>query len=289
MAITVPTKCYRQKDETVNVDSSGGKRLNYVLKGPYESLATLMDSLVTGEEIIKGWLADTWDLARHAGNIGVLTISCNVDAREEQDDGSMSTNSTIAEDETWSLRSVRNDVSILAYCGVSGGDENTMPRREIVESWQKEPDGELAARYVFMKTDGTEYQIEDGATKELIQKLEKGIDSVMRFYPMLTKTLTYLQMPKTVYENLACIDTPTLSAVSEAKKWHRPGNLEAIIAAHDWLKCQDDLTATPDGKFQRVQSWIGVLIINQGGTLIGWDKNLYGTGDERWSMPYLKK
>ena len=78
------------------------------------------------------------------------------------------------------------------------------------------------------------------------------------------------------------IDTPAVGTTEESAKIEKPGNLADIIAAHVWLKCQDDCVLTGDGKYQRIESWMGVL--SKDG---GWDENLYGNETmNRWPMPY---
>ena len=287
MAITVPTGCYRQPTESQGKDTEGNKTFQYVLKGPHLTLETLLDTLDKGDEIVPGWLMQAAQLSRNPGDLGTLTITCTEDDSVTDDETQQT--SQIALDETWSLRSVRNDMSILAYCGSGQGT----PCREWIEAWQKEPDGKLAAHNQFRLADDTVFTIdvasEDSATQnralstlDLIEKIRKGIDSVMRFYPMLTKTTTYANPPAKVYENLAHIDTPAVGTTATTKNLKKPGNLDAIIGAHAWLKCQDDCTQTGDGKYQRVESWMGILSADG-----GWDVNLYGGTGDRWPMPYI--
>lgn len=282
MAITIPSGCYRQPNEAEGVDAQGNETFSYVLKGPYGALQTLSNGLDKGDEIISGWLAQSWQLARNPGDTGTLTITCTPDDEETDDSGSEPVISQVALEETWQLKSCRNDVSILAYCG--RGESN--PSREFIEAWAKEPDGELAAAGFYRKPDGTIFPPDDGswtstrwtASLEVIEKMRKGIESVMRFYPMLVKTRVYSKPPATVYENLAYIDTPTISGTS--KKFEAPGNLSQIISSHEWLKCQDDCAKRADGKHERIEAWIGVLQTDG-----GWDQNLYGSTN-RWPMPY---
>ena len=282
MAITIPSGCYRQPNEAEGVDAQGNETFSYVLKGPHDALQTLSNGLDKGDEIISGWLAQSWQLARNPGDTGTLTITCTPDDEETDASGSSPVISQVALEETWQLKSCRNDVSILAYCG--SGASN--PSREHIEAWAKEPDGELAAAGSYRKPDGTIFPPDDGsatdtrwtASLEVIAKMRKGIESVMRFYPMLVKTRVFSKPPATVYENLAYIDTPTISGTS--KKFEAPGNLSQIISNHVWLKCQDDCAKRADGKFERIEAWIGVQRSDG-----GWDQNLYGSTN-RWPMPY---
>ena len=302
MAINIPSGCYRQPTETVGTDANGSETFAYVLKGPYSTLENLRKTLRPGMVIVNGWVMSSDHLARNPGNTGTLTITCAKDA-DESDETVPTENATKALDETWTLRSVRNDVSILAYCGP--GDDN--PCREWIEAWQKEPDGELARHPGFTKPDGTVFKFGGGdqqdanratATRDLLAKIRKGIESVMRFYPQLTRTRTYSKPPARVYENLSTIDKPSVGSEADfavtdeqgnettipanTNRLKKPGNLDEIIDAHSWLKCQDDCVETGDGKFQRIESWIGVVKSDG-----GWDENLYGDATmNRWEMPY---
>lgn len=283
MAITIPDGCFRQPSEEVGIDPQGMRTMTVVLKGPYESLDTLLKSLETGTEIVNGWHMVTASLT-HVNSAGLLTIPCSP---TEGTSGSGDATETHALTETWKLRSVRNDVSILGYCG--SGPSN--PCREWIEAWQKEPDGEVARIPGFRKNDGSIFKIDTAsesssiqnkavATTDLIAKIEKGIESVMRFYPMLIKVSTFTRPPKKVYEKCSYIDTPGFTTAANGKtKVTHPGNLSAIISAHEWLKCQDDVDQTADGNWTRTESWIGCLKSDG-----GWDADLYG--ESRWPMPY---
>lgn len=285
--MTLPNGCYRQPNESEGKDSSGNPTFTYVVKGPYATLSNLLSGLSKGDRIETGWIMSSASLARNPGNTGTLSITCTSESANSDGSEDEKATSDVALDETWTLKSVRNDVSILAYCGTGAFN----PCREWIEAWQKEPDGHVAAHPAFTKSDGTVFKFGGGdqaaegkatATRELIMKIKCGIESVMRFYPQITKTRTYTKPPTTVYERLAVIDTPSVGTTAESMKVEKPGNLADIIAAHVWLKCQDDCSLTGDGKYQRVESWIGVLSSDG-----GWDENLYGNETmNRWPMPY---
>lgn len=300
MAVTIPSGCYRQPTETTGVDNDGNRTLDYVLKGPYTSLETILKGLDAGDKVVKGWVMSSASLARNPGDLGTLTISCAPDPDDDDSSESSSQTSSKALKEVWTLRSVRNDVSILAYCGPSPSGN---PQRALIEAWQKEPDGELANDFKYTKPDGSVFEIDNEhykATRDLIQKIRKGCESVMRFYPQLTRTRTYSKPPSKVYENLSMIDVPKIGSATDfeeedeetggtktkkadTQRLLKPGNLGTIISDHVWLKCQDDCSQQSDGKFNRVESWIGILSADG-----GWDENLYGAdSSKRWPMPYL--
>ena len=271
MAIEIPNGCYRQTTESEEKDRQGIATRTVVVKGPYDAVSGLYAGVSKGSEIIDGYVMESSSLTR-SNSAGVATFDCIPVSAVE---GSLS--------EVWTLRSVRNDKSILAYCG--DGDDN--PSRALIEAWQKEPDGSVAMLPGFTKSDGSIFVIgtDDAgvkatATNDLLTKILKGIDSVMRFYPMLTKTRTYAKPPETVYEHLAEIDVPVVGEADKTTgKLFKPGNLDDIINGHTWVKCQDDVTLQADGKFVRTESWMGFA-----GESV--DVNLYGSGEQRWEMPY---
>ena len=271
MAIEIPNGCYRQTTESEEKDRQGIATRTVVVKGPYDAVSGLYAGVSKGSEIIDGYVMESSSLTR-SNSAGVATFVCIPVSAVE-----------VSLSEVWTLRSVRNDKSILAYCG--DGDDN--PSRALIEAWQKEPDGSVAMLPGFTKSDGSIFVIgtDDAgvkatATNDLLTKILKGIDSVMRFYPMLTKTRTYAKPPETVYEHLAEIDVPVVGEADKTTgKLFKPGNLDDIIKGHTWVKCQDDVTLQADGKFVRTESWMGFA-----GESV--DVNLYGSGEQRWEMPY---
>lgn len=277
MALTLPAGCYRQPTETDAKDERGLPRKNVVIKGPIDAIDRLYDAARPGDIIVEGYQMITASRSLVSG-AAVVTFTCGPVA-PTIGEGDAAEDVPLAE--TWTLRSVRNDKSILAYCGPSASH----PSRAHIEAWQREPDGELADRYAYTKSDGSVHEIEGGATKDVIDKIRAGIDAVMRFYPMLTRTRSYTRPPRKVYEHLATIDTPTIGnwAGEDGKRpaciVDKPGNLDQLIAAHTWVKCQDDLQLLADGNYSRIESWLG----SAGETV---DVNLYGKGNERWSMPH---
>lgn len=280
MAITVGENCHRQVEESISVDNNGNKNRRVIYKGPIGEIEAMAATLKVGTNFALGWDVTSWDISRQPASQALLTITVNkVDESDEGESGESESGETVALDETWTLKSVRNDISILAYCGPSSDH----PRREDIEAWQKEPDGQLAKNLSYRLPSGLVYEINSqSSTAALIKKIRNGVDSVMRFYPMLTKTRTFAGMPAQVFENLAYIDTPSVSTALTAKKIRKPGSLAAIIAAHEWLKCQDDLTALGGEKFQRVESWMGIA---KTGMSKGWDANFYGADGSRWPIP----
>lgn len=270
---TPPTAAVAQPDETAGCDDAGNLKKSFSWKGPYTDLETAGKGIARGDVVATGWVASSWSVRRTPGDYGVLTIECT-----PPDPTSGSGSSTVVEPlkDIWTIKSVRNDVSIMAYCGPSPGAN---PQRALIEAWMKEPDGDLAENLQFRKSDGTVFDISNSeypATVALIGKIRKGIEAVIRFYPVVTRTRTYAAVPPACLENLGFIDTPPAPA-GTAKK---PSGLAAAVNAHQWLKVQDDAQEQTDGNWTRTESWMGIPAVDGS----GWDADLYGAN--RWPMPY---
>lgn len=266
-----------QPEDQVGVKSDGVTTRSLVYKGEYDELKTEAKKLSVGEQVSAGLYLDSWNLRRVAADLGVLTLTCN-EMADSEFNGVMPDAKLLSD--VWSCRSVRNDVSIMAYCGDGAS-------REMIESWMKEPDGSLAKQNKFRNSGGKEVEIKDNPTLLVMDKIRRGIESVMRFYPMITRTRTYTAEPEVVYENLARINTPPVplhfadkDANTVGRKIRVPKGLAALVNNGTWLKCQDDINEQPDRKWVRTESWMGILTWS---ARDAWDPDLYGT--RPWSMP----
>lgn len=283
MAWTTPTNAVLQMDDRRGRDASENDTKSISYKDVYSTLETAAIAIKKGDEIVTGWVANGWTLTHIPGNYGLLTIEClpknpTTPSQTEGEDPTVEPLKDI-----WSIKSVRNDVSIMAYCGVSPGAN---PQREQIEAWMKEPDGGLAANDSYRKDDGTVFAIGSDMqpTKDLMAKIRKGIESVIRFYPVITRKRTYSVVPPACLENLSYIDTPPVpAAATNANGTVKvPGGLLIAVSAHQWLKVQDDADEQSDGKWTRTESWMGIAISDSEN--LPWDANLYGAN--RWDMPY---
>lgn len=258
-----------------------GESHTLIFKDAYTDLDTKRLALKEGDVIETGWVAKTWTLRPVPGGYGELTINCVPDdmvPTPTEEDPDAKTQEPLKD--LWSIKSVRNDVSVMAYCG----DDENEPDRAMIEAWMKEPDGELAKRHAFRKPDGEVVYLVGGddpnpANADLVAKIEKGIESVIRFYPVVTRKRTYSQVPPACLENIGFIDTPPAPA-GTAKK---PNGLATAIAAHQWLKVQDDADEQADGNWMRIEAWMGIPKTDANDNS-PWDADLYGPN--RWQMPH---
>ena len=272
---TPPTTAVAQPDETAGCDDAGNLKKSFSWKGPYTDLETAGKGIAKGDVVASGWVASSWSVRKTPGNYGVLTVECT--PPNPTSGSGTEEDPTVVEPlkDIWSIKSVRNDVSIMAYCGPS---EGANPNRAMIEAWMKEPDGKLAKMHQFKTSDG---EIEEltGASLALVQKIENGIEAVIRFYPVVTRTRTYADCPPACLENIGFIDTPPAPA-GTAKK---PSGLATAVNAHQWLKVQDDAQEQTDGKWTRTESWMGIAKSDNPDDS-PWDADLYGAN--RWPMPY---
>lgn len=276
MASKIPASAVQLPDEELSRPSGSNATRTVAYKGPYAALETAAKSLASGDEIISGYVYDSCNLRRAPADLGVLTIYCVPKSTADGGGSGGSQQDPQPLKDLWSARTVRNDVSVMAYCGT--GDN--MPNRALIEAWMKEPDGELAKAYSFRKENGEVVQLSEyPATMELIKKIEKGIESVVRFYPVVTRTRTYAGGVPACLENVGYIDTPPGPSAADSKK----NGIAAVISTYQWLKVQDDAQEREGGSTDRIESWWGIAKTDQN-QKEPWDSDLYG--NNRWPMPY---
>lgn len=266
MAVTIPQSARRQPTDSAALDESANLGFAIQYKGPYSDLETASKSFIQGDLVETGWFLKSWNLQRAPGGLGLLTLSCvSADGVDEE------SGLTTAKKETWSLKSVRNDMSILAYCGPS---EGANPNRYQVEMWMKETDKALVDEYKFKDAKDEEQEL-SGPSAALAEKIAAGVESVIRFYPLVVRKRLYSNVPNDQFAALGFINTPP----APGAKAKRPTGLAALLGQYSWLKVQDDCDEQADSDWLRVESWMGIK--NGDGS---WDQDLYGSS--RWPMPY---
>lgn len=265
--VNIPTDAILQPNESIDGQSNGSRSWSITYKGNYAKLKSAALQFEIGDKFsangCKGILS-TWQVSRMAGEHGILTLHLTPMGGEgsggDEDEG----DSGLLKD-VWSIHGVRNDKSILAKCGTSDSEAN----RARIEAWQREPDGALAAKFQFRDSNDHIVDLTEEEQK-IADKISKGIDSVMRFYPLITRKRIYDGEPDVVLENLSKLDTPPVPASTikdETSKVHVPKGLNAVVQKYKWLKCQDDADQNDDGTWTRVEAWMGAS---------NWDEDLYG-------------
>lgn len=259
MAVNIPSSALKQVRARFSQDTSANKGFQIQYKDPsFDALKSATASFAKGDTVETDWVLDSWALEGVPGGGGMLTLQC-IPAESSDSGGTAKALRAV-----WTCKSVRNDMSILAYCGGAA-------RRVALELWMKETNADLAEANSFHDTDSTTDTL-NSQEIAIANKIRKGIDSVIRFYPVLTCKSTWSRIPSTFLTNLGFVNTPGAPSADETIA---PANLSSIISAHSWLKVQDDVDETGEGRWQRVESWMGIE-----GT---WDSDLYGSS--RWPMP----
>ena len=281
MAFILPETAIPQPDETARSDSLESLAKSYAWKGPYTQLETAAKNIEQGDAVGQtGWVVSSWSLRRTPGDYGVLTVECTPPNPEGEEDPETGQKPVLPLEDVWSIRSVRNDISIFTYCGPSA----TNASRAEIEAWMKEPDGSLAEAYSYRDGNGIVHEIDNQLSLQIIRKIQRGVEAVIRFYPVVTRRRVYASVPPACLENLARIDKPRLPGNDEAARVRKPGGLSDAIDAHQWLKVQDDADQQTDGKWMRTESWMGIPLSDDADDS-PWDVDFYGTDAQRWKSP----
>lgn len=266
MAVTIPESARRINTDSISCDENNSIVHVIQFKGSYDDLLTAGYSFAPGDPVEADWCLKNWNLQRVSGGLGILSLNCTLMEKDSESNAVSS-----VKKETWSLKSCRNDMSILAYCGPSEGSN---PSRYQIEMWQKETDKDLVESFGFRDGKGEEQSL-SGLSKEVAKKIASGVESVIRFYPVLYRKRLYSEVPADQFSGIGFIDTPPAAGI----KAKQPSGLAAVISRYQWLKIQDDCDEQSDGDWLRTESWMGIS--NADGK---WDEDLYGTN--RWPMPY---
>lgn len=285
--MTINSTLHLQPTDEAALDTEGAETLTLEWKGTYAACKATANTIKPGiliptiangnaytpdSALYAGYHAVAWTVRRGNGDTAVLAVSCRksdpVDSSQETGD------STTPFRDVISLKSVRNDVSILAYCGSSPNN----PNRAAIERWMREPNAKLAAEFKYTDENGSVVDIANDPllsySVEVIKKIMKGVERVIRFYPQITRRRSYYAPPSDAFANLSYIDTPPSPSVNTLE----PNGISTLISSYQWLKVQDDCDEQQDRTWMRTESWIGVLAADG-----GWDPDLYGPS--RWAMP----
>lgn len=244
----------RQPNDSEHLDESNAKGFSCRFKGLYSALQAKANGLRQGDTF-EGNALKAWTLDRAPGDLGYLTLTFAADAGIGEG-GSQNPLKV-----TWSVKSVRNDKSILAYCGESEGNN---PYRPHIELWMKETDPDAIEANQYTGPDGEKHPLTE-LDKLITEKIKKGIESVIRFYPLVSRKRIYSVDPQDSFTKLGFIDS-------------LPTGAPTVTGDYQWLKVQDDKEEQSNGDFVRTESWMGALV-SEG----GWDADLYGSS--RWPMP----
>jgi hypothetical protein len=237
----IPTGCYEQPEKTL-VNAGGAKTITRKFRGPHSSLVTFANGYSIGNTEHDGLPLQSVRLAREVGdpNLGTLDLTF---AKPNQDQGGSNTATVIGV--TWQLRHTQKMVSVYRYCGDSQG---ASANRGRIEQWRKGTDAYLYQNFQWRDKVGAVHTL-TGRDQMLAAKFRAGFETVMRFYPTITKTTIYTHGKiEGVGDGLAHINSKATMGA--------PSGWGDSAAA--WLKVGDDLSYdSSTGKQTRTEAWLG--------------------------------
>lgn len=242
----------RQPEDSANLDESAVLGFSIRFKGPYSTLKTAASGYSQGDLVEEDVALKAWEIQKRPGSLGVLSLIC---VPVDQTSGGESP-STQPFKVQWSVKSCRNDKSILSYCGGSA-------RREALELWMKETDADALDEFGYKRPDGSVEPL-NSQEQAIANKIKKGIDAVIRFYPLVIRKRFYHAYPQDSFKDLGFVT-------------NLPNGAPTPSGGYSWLKVQDDCDENGEN-WLRTESWMGALQ-SEG----GWDADLYGSN--RWNMP----
>lgn len=245
-----------------NLSRENGKgRIVVPVRGDYAELAAVEAGLEPGTTPLDGaagYVLATTNLTRENGGIGLLRLTFTKSAAED------STSDDADElDVDWELTTQAQTLSILRYCGRSAS-QGYRPR---IETWMREPDGELKSSYKYHAEGGEIVDLQTAGDKLMADKILAGIESVMRHFPSIRKTTTYT---KGKFEPSGDLDYYCTKA--EMKGYGCPETL--ADRKPKWLKTREDVKIARDKTQTLIEEWIGGD---------SFDENLYGPDNVRWT------
>ncbi len=202
----------------------------------------------------------SWTLERIEGDYGRLTITVGAPADNSEPDPDEDDPNVV--ETKWSLKHTQQQLPLSRFFS-DGDPTGALPDCRELALWRQEPRKELYDAWQFLAPDGNVYTLST-ESQAVAAKYMRGIESVMRFYPVVTRTITYkkgmndarIEALK-IGDRLSHIDTPG-----------KTFGLNPGV----WLCIQDDADEDADGKLVRITGWMGCKTL---------DENLYGDS-ARW-------
>ena len=265
MAVNVAVGDVLDQPAGTKLDGGDGVTSQIVRQGRYATLDTFAEGLTAKSVCNVGTAGNSvmlyvvsWQLERIEGDYGRLTITVG----EASDDSSSDPDDDIVSTK-WSVKNVQQQIPLSRFAP-NGTWSLSARNGHMLDQWRQEPRKDLYEQYKFLAPDGNIYELY-GDDKKVADKYLMGIEAVMRFYPVVTRTITYKRgMSETkvnaleIGARLAHIDTP-------AKTFGlTPGS---------WLCIQDEADQAADGALVRTTGWMGCETL---------DQNLYGESPNRW-------
>ena len=143
--------------------------------------------------------------------------------------------------DVWNLSNTRVEIPIEAYCGPSPAVDASLRH---IQLWRQEPDITLWLAYKFKSPDGTIVDLNALAnpkTRQMAEMIASGQEVVVRYYPLITRRRTYVEMPHWPL-TIGSIEAPDMSVSGFTGQW---------------LKITEDIDQGTDGVWNSVEQWQG--------------------------------
>ena len=249
-------------------NSGNGESFSIVKKGSYATLLLEAEGLYVGQSHDYGTAQSpdvrhvvSWDLKRTNAGLGILTVNLGPSAdNADPDPGDDEPDNIVSE--KWSIKNVQQQLPLSRFYA-NGTWSLSAPDGHELALWRQEPRKELYDAYQFLAPDGNVYELTSGG-KLVADKYKNGIESVMRFYPVVTRTITYKRGMND--DRIAALKIGEKLAHIQA-----PGKTFGLTPG-TWLCIQDEAELAADGTFVRTTGWMGCKSL---------DTDLYGDTD-RW-------
>jgi len=246
-----PAPTYWEQPERVEVNTDGSKSITKSFKGDYAALVSYAGSLTIGTTAESDLPLRSVNITRSVGNRTQQTHLATLRLEFGADDSYDETKNAVVKSTNWSMKHTQRVVSLMRKTGGSA----SMPARGTLEAWKREPDPDLYNNFQYRNQVGSVMTLDQDAYL-IAQKMIKGIEGAMRFYPTIQRVRVYT--------------TGKIAGVGEglAKIATMPQDCPWTNAAKSWLKVGDDIVLdSKAGTQTRTESWIGAK---------SWDADLYG-------------
>ena len=238
-----PPPTYWEQPELNQTATEGANTATRNFKGSYADLLAFANGLTIGGSPYGGLPLRAVNITRTVASLATLRLEYGKETSYD------STKTATETSFNWSMKHTQRIVSLMRKTGGSA----SMPARGTLEAWKREPDPDLYNNFQYRNQVGSVMTLGQDAYL-IAQKMIRGIEGAMRFYPTVQRVATYTKGTIAgVGTGLARISTPS-------SPWDS--------VAQSWLKVGDDVTV--DGKTgtqTRTESWIGAK---------SWDADLYG-------------
>ena len=225
-----------QADTGWSVDAAGKKVKRFSVMGISADVEDFAANNPTGSTVAGYGKVVNIDVTGGVGGSATARYTCavlNTTGGEPDPDEPLT--------DIWALSNTRVELPIEAFCGSNPAVDASLRH---IQLWRQEPDLALWMAYKFRSPDGTVVDLNALAnpkTKQMAEMIMSGQEVVVRYYPMITRRRTYVEMQSWTL-TIGRIETPEVSVTGFAGQW---------------LKITEDIDQLPDGTWSSVEQWQG--------------------------------